>query len=326
MAARGEAVVVPEQNVLANDLRQAHLSADVRLSRFNPLPRILCFDDFNSGTHGWTELIGNHNERGDLLTVDDHMRDFRPPQLSSCNFFDIGTHGAMSGTYALKVATKPISGHTGVAIRRLTMSGRGRVQFETYFSYNAEAASEENRAAEQAGSSGWDANFHPSETQFGALTVATDICDGTRYHTVMRYLNTDLDNKLAHQWVYPTVPEPTPREHFEGKLKLPRTADFTAPDPADWKPIGEPQELCYNEVPTKVNWHYLRWVIDTSTRKNVEIQVNERTMDLSDVPVPLYSEKYGSLNNLLNFYVSVRTHTNVRNFVYLDTVVISTDW
>ena len=317
---------MPEHASLAESLRQSNLSTDIRLSRFNPLPRILCFDDFNSGTHGWTELIGNHDEKGDLSKVDDHMRDFRPPQLSSCSFFDIGTHGAMSGTYALKIATRPVTGHTAVAIRRLTMSGRGLVQFETYFSYNAEASSEENQAAEQAGSSGWDANFHPSETQFGAITVATDICDGTRYHTVMRYQNTDLDNKLTRQWMYPTVPEPTPREHFEGKLKLSRTADFTAPDPADWKPVGEPQEMCYNEVPTKVNWHYLRWVVDTSTRKNVEIQVNDEVIDLSNVPVPLYTEKYGSLSNLLNFYVSVRTHTNVRNFVYLDSVLISTDW
>jgi hypothetical protein len=287
----------------------------------------LCYDDFNTGTHGWTELIGNHNEKGDLSTVQPHFLDMRPPQLSSCNFFDIGTHGAMSGTYALKVASKPVKGHTGVAIRRLTMSGRGKLQFETYFAYKAEAASAENQVWEQAGSSGWDANFHPSETQFGAFTIATDLCDGTRYHTVMRYQNTDLDNKLTRQWVYPTVAEPTPRERFEGKLGvLPRTADFTAPNPADWQPVGEPQEFCYNEVPTKVNWHYLRWVIDTSTRKNVELQVNDHTMDLSEVPVPPYDEEYGSLRNLLNFYVSVRTHSNVRNFLYLDSVLISTDW
>ncbi|WP_238005326.1 DUF6772 family protein [Dactylosporangium sp. AC04546] len=318
---------MPELSVSADEIRRAFLSTDTRLSRFNPLPRILCYDDFNTGTHGWTELIGNHDEKGDLSVVQPHFLDMRPPQLSACSFFDIGTHGAMSGTYALKVASKPIKGHTGVAIRRLTMSGRGKLQFETYFSYKAEAASAENRVWEQAGSSGWDANFHPSETQFGAFTIATDLCDGTRYHTVMRYQNTDLDNKLTRQWVYPTVAEPTPRERFEGKLEvLPRTADFTAPNPADWQPVGEPQEFCYNEVPTKVNWHYLRWVIDTSTRKNVELQVNDHVMDLSAVPVPPYDEEYGSLRNLLNFYVSVRTHTNVRNFLYLDSVLISTDW
>ncbi|MBA0051213.1 hypothetical protein E0L36_09990 [Streptomyces sp. AJS327] len=300
--------------------------ANPALARFNPLSRVLVHDDFNSGTHGWVELIGNHDEHGDLDTVDDHMRDFRPPQLSSCNFFDVGTHGAMTGTYALKVATRPLTGHTGVAIRRLTMAGRGRVQFETYFTYKAEAASEENQAAHAAGGGKWDANFHPSENQFGALTVATDICDGVRYHCVARYLNTDLDNNPVRRWVYPTVPEPTPREHFEGKLKLPRTADFTAPNPEDWQPFTPEQEFCYNEVPTKVNWHYLRWVIDTSTRTNVELQLNDVVHDMRDVPVPPYDEEYGSLENLLNFYVSVRTHSDVRNFLYLDSVLISVDW
>ncbi|HLU34867.1 MAG TPA: DUF6772 family protein, partial [Thermomicrobiales bacterium] len=83
---------------------------------------------------------------------------------------------------------------------------------------------------------------------------------------------------------------------------------------------------CYNEVPTKVNWHYLRWLIDTSTRSNIELQVNDRVYDMRDIPVPPYDEPYGSLENLLNFYVSVRTHTNVRNFLYLDSVLISVDW
>src|SRR4029453_12462875 len=115
----------------------------------------------------WVELLGNYNGRADLDTVDDHMRDFRPPQLSSCSFFDVGTHGAMSGPYALKGAPPPLAGPPGAAIRRLTMAGRGPVQFETYFAYKAEAASEENNAASQPGAAVWDGNTHPSETQFG---------------------------------------------------------------------------------------------------------------------------------------------------------------
>ena len=300
--------------------------SDVRLSRFNPLDRILVFDDFNSGTHGWVELHGNYDAHSNIDTTDAHKRDFRPPQLSSCSFFDVGTHGAMSGTYALKVATRPEVGHTAVAIRRLTMVDRGRVQFETYFTFKAEAASEENDAARQGGAGGWDGNTHPSESQFGTFTVATDICDDVRYHCVARYLNTDLDHQLRRQWVYPLVPEPTTWQRFQGRVKYDRLTDFTAPDPNDWHPFGEPQELCYNEVPTKVNWHYLRWLIDTRSRSNIELQVNDRTYDMRDVPVPAYDEPYGSLRNLLNFYVSARTHTNVRNFLFLDSVLISVDW
>jgi len=140
------------------------------------------------------------------------------------------------------------------------------------------------------------------------------------------YQNTDMDNHFTRRWMAPTVPEPTPREHFEGKVKLEYAADFTAPNPEDWQPFGEPQELCYNEVPTKVNWHYLRWLVDTDKRRNVELQVNDRVMDMRDVPVPPYEERYETLENLLNFYFSVRTHSSVRNFLFLDSVLISVDW
>ncbi|MEQ4725996.1 DUF6772 family protein [Nonomuraea sp. B19D2] len=313
----------------SDDLRRALIAADPKLSKFNPLPRILAFDEFNTGTHGWTELIGNHDGHGNLDTVDKHMRDFRPPQLSSCDFFDTGTHGAMSGTYALKVATRPVTGHTGVAIRRLTMAQRGIVQFETYFTYKSEAATAESSLGNRFGEIEWDGNLHPSEAQFGCFTIATDLCDGdgVRYHTVMRYQNTDLDNKLTRRWVYPVVPEPTPRENLHNQDNLVATEDFTAPNPEDWHTLDEePQFLCYNEVPTKVNWHYLRWQFDTRSRTNVELQVNDRVMDLRDVPVPHYPDKYDGLENLLNFYVSVRTHSPVRNFLFLDSALISVDW
>ncbi|MGP3917284.1 DUF6772 family protein [Nonomuraea sp. 10N515B] len=313
----------------SDDLRRALIAADPKLSKFNPLPRILAFDEFNTGTHGWTELIGNHDGHGNLDTVDKHMRDFRPPQLSSCDFFDTGTHGAMSGTYALKVATRAVTGHTGVAIRRLTMARRGIVQFETYFTYKSEAATAESSLGNRFGEIEWDGNLHPSEAQFGCFTIATDLCDGdgVRYHTVMRYQNTDLDNKLTRRWVYPVVPEPTPKENLHNQDNLVATEDFTAPNPEDWQPLDEePQFLCYNEVPTKVNWHYLRWQFDTRSRTNVELQVNDRVMDLRDVPVPHYPDRYDGLENLLNFYVSVRTHSPVRNFLFLDSALISVDW
>lgn len=73
-------MTMTERPDLAAELRAAILSADPRLSKFSPLRRILTYDDFNSGAHGWTELLGNYNGNGDLSTVDDHMRDFRPPR------------------------------------------------------------------------------------------------------------------------------------------------------------------------------------------------------------------------------------------------------
>jgi hypothetical protein len=305
-------------------LRGQPPGSDVALSKYAPLDRVLAFDRFDSTTHGWTELIGNYDGAGDLDTVDAHMRDFRPPQLSSCTFFDTGTHGTLSGNYALKLATRARTGHTATGIRRLTMAGRGRVRIETYFAFKAEATVGRDAASSVA----WDGNRHPSESQFGAFTVATDICsdEGIRYHNVVRYQNTDLSGEMTRRWMYPVVPEPTPREHLEGKFALPPMADFTAPDPDDWRTLAGPQELCVNEVPTKINWHYLRWEIDTSTRSNVELQINDRVIDMRDVPVPVYAERYATLDNLLNFYFSVRTPADIRNFLFLDSVLISVDW
>ncbi len=39
-----------------------------------------------------------------------------------------------------------------------------------------------------------------------------------------------------------------------------------------------------------MNWHYLRWLVDTEKRSNVELQVNDRVMDMRDVPVPPYED------------------------------------
>jgi hypothetical protein len=234
----------------------------------------------------------------------------------------------MTGTYSLKLATRKAPGHTATAIRRLTMSGRGLLQIEAYLAWKVEANLGGGDEMNHYGDISWDANSHPSEAQFGAFTVATDLShDGIRYHNVMRFQNSDWDGHIIQRWMYPVVAEPTPHERFEGKHDYSRYTDFTAPDPDDWRFLSdERQEACFNEVPTKVNWHYLRFLIDTSTRSNVELQFNNDVHDLRDVPVPPYAKKYESLESLLNFYFSVRTLGPHRNSLFLDSVVISADW
>jgi len=49
----------------------------VRLSKYNPLPRILYFDAFDEGINGWCELVGNHT--GNLDQIRPIAKDFRPP-------------------------------------------------------------------------------------------------------------------------------------------------------------------------------------------------------------------------------------------------------
>ena len=76
-SAGGDAIAhlmaVPEAPAL---FRRAIIQSDPRLSKFNPLPRILFHDDFDEGTHGWAELIGNHD--GNLDNVRPIMADLRP--------------------------------------------------------------------------------------------------------------------------------------------------------------------------------------------------------------------------------------------------------
>lgn len=43
-------------------------------------------------------------------------------------------------------------------------------------------------------------------------------------------------------------------------------------------------------------------------------------------PVPTYDEKYHSCDRLLNLGFDVRTHMPVRNFLFLDSVMVSVEW
>ena len=287
------------------------------LARFNPLPRVLFHDDFDNGINGWAELQANHN--GNLDDLRPVLSDMRPPQLSSCTFFDIGTHGSLDGTYALKLATRPKPFHAAVAIKRLTYGKPGRIQFEMWFAYKAEQTFD--------GSNAWDGNISPSELNFGDFTVSNDVCageEGPRYHCALRYLNTDSEGKLAQKWMYKTSLHTTTkmeRQGFKAQIE-----DYHVRNLTDWQEVpGGRQPLCFNEVATKINWHYLRWIFDTQARRNVELQVNELTMDLRNIRVPVYDQAYRGLNHLMNLLVDVRTHKAVRNFFFIDSVLVSTD-
>jgi hypothetical protein len=217
-----------------------------------------------------------------------------------------------------------------VAIKRVTSAATGLVQFETYFAFKAEQVIPD-RFGRQAELRNWDGNAAPSELQFGEVTFSNDICSTdpwSRCHGVVRYRNTDPAGNLVQRWMYPTTVEPTTRMERQGLVSLGHpNQDFFSIAPEDWNPIADGhQPLCFNETASKVNWHYVRWLFDTEKSRNVEFQCNDRLMNLRHIEVPKYDEPYHGLPNLLNFYLAVRTHTNVRNFLYLDSVLVSVDW
>ena len=306
-----------------NSIRNELLRADRQLSRFNPLGRILFFDDFDDGMNGWCELIGNHD--GNLDNVRAVTADLRPPQISSCTFWDIGTHGSVNGTYSLKLATRARAGHMSQAIKRLTMVRQGLVQFETYLTFKSEQVFDRRKLAIGRG---WDGNYDPSEADFGEFTLSNDVnegVDGKRYHIALRYLNSDFSGNLVNRWMYKTSVQPTTK--MVRSEMVAANLDYHVINPKDWKEVsGGHQRFCYNEVPTKINWHYVRWLFDTTKRRSVELQVNDLTMDLRDIPVPVYDHPYEACEKLLNFCIDVRTHRDVRNFLFLDSVLVSVDW
>lgn len=302
-----------------DELHETLLRTHPQLSRFNPLRRILFLDDFDEGINGWCQLLSNHD--GNLDNVRFHAHAISP-QLSNCSFFDIGTHGSMSGTYALKLATRPIANDLCPVIKRLTFQKRGRVQFEMYFTYKAEQVFEGKRTWAKK----WDGNYAPSENDFGEFTISNDICEGDegpRYMGALRYLNTDKDGNPVQKWMFKTSVQVTTKMALSGV----KSTDYHVVDPGDWQEIpGGYQPMCFNETATKINWHYLRWVFDTLERRNVELQVNTRTFDLTAIPVPHYPHGYHGLSQLLNFLVDVRTHVPVRNFLLIDSILVSVDW
>ncbi len=96
--------------------------------------------------------------------------------------------------------------------------------------------------------------------------------------------------------------------------------------PDDWEDLpGGEQRLCYNEIPTKINWHYLRFDFDLATMKATGFQVNDRSFDLStfeSIRIPAMKNLWCMLN--LGFFAE--TDTDKRAFAYLDSVCLSGDF
>ncbi len=307
----------------------------VDLRKFSPLETILSYDDFDCGLNGWTELTGNY--RQDVMAVvpgHEPFTDLRPPMLSSATFPNVGTHGSMSGIYSLKLATRAraagageriVRGSLAQCLKRLTWQQLGLIQFEMWFAYKPEA--------DRPGI---------GENEFRAFGVLWDIQDDRhRYFPAVRYLNA-ANGVMKQKWQFAQA-RAVSDEEWSGNLDTSISEDRSSAVGA--KPGIDPQwfgrrypdgsadgfrdvpgggqKLCYNETFDKINWHYLRFLVDTSRRQYVELQCNERTFDLRGIR-PTLAEAYPRIRGLLNLALWVEADTNRRCFLFVDSVVIST--
>lgn len=292
---------------IADALRRALNQADPQLSRFDPLSRIISLDDFSRGHCGWSQLVGNYE--GTLDTMLPGYAQHTSAMLSTLPHWDAGSHGALDSSYALKIATRPKAGAQNVAIKRLTFRKRGLIRFELYFTFKPEAT--ELRLSEtDVRSVGFLFDLQGGDHDAGAERVMPHV----------RFLNAAGGQHLQ-KWQFKsetTVFQPLGNEE--------KTLSHYHLAPEGWQDLPDGgQRLCYNEIPTKVNWSYLRFDFDLDAMKAVAFQCNDRSYDVSGFD----SIRMPAMKNLwcmLNFALFAETDVDKRAFLYVDSVCISGDF
>jgi hypothetical protein len=281
--------------------------ADPSLSRFDPLPRIIAFDDFDRGFCGWTQLVGNYEHSLDSMLPG--YAQHSQAMLSTLSTWDFGSHGSFGGSYALKIATKPRRGAQNVAIKRLTFRRRGPIRLELYFTFKPEAN-----------------ELRLSETDVRSVGFLYDLqtgdadADAWRVMPHMRFLNA-LDGRHLQKWQFKRKTAEVKPIGTENK-----TVTHYHLAPEDWEDLpGGEQKLCYNEIPTKVNWHYLRFDFDLAAMRATHFQCNDRQFDrtgFESIRIPAMRNLWCMLN--LAFFVEA--DTDKRAFLYVDSVCLSGDF
>jgi hypothetical protein len=292
---------------MAEALRIAIQRADPSLSRFDPLPRIISHDDFSRGHCGWSQLVGNYED--DLDTMLPGYAQHTSAMLSTLGHWDAGSHGGMDSSYALKIATRPRAGARNVAIKRHTFRRRGPIRFEVYFTFKPEA----NELA-------------LSETDVRSVGFVFDLQGGDRDKADdrimphLRFLNAE-NGSHVQKWQFKSQ-----TTHFKpiGSADKTVSHDHLAPD--GWRDLPDGgQRLCYNEIPTKINWTYLAFDFDLAEMKALSFRCNDRTFDMSGFE-PIRIPAMKNLWCMLNFCLFAETDSDKRAFLYVDSVCISGDF
>jgi hypothetical protein len=283
-----------------HELQQALLRADPRLSKYDPLPRIFYFDDFDDGLQGWTALIGNFED--DIDKMHPGYRQLTGPMLSTLSFWDCGSHGALGGSYAMKLATRGRTGALNVALKRSTYVKPCPIQVEFWFTYKPEAS-----------------ELKLSETDLRSVGIILDLQDDK--HRIMphlRYLNSHGGQRVE-KWQFKQTEVPFHR--FSDRT----VTHFHFAD-QDWEDVsGERQILCYNEIPTKVNWQYCKLGFDLRTMQYTHFQCNDVVYDLAGKGT-LTIDAMPNLRGMLNVVFFCESDADKRSCLYVDSVCVSGEW
>lgn len=307
--------------------RNAFLRSDKLLSKYSPLERILCADDFDTGFHGWQNYFPDYDGWEDYAERDPNLDpitgsiaeskedaairvDRRIPSgprgvamRSTLTSWDVGTYGTVDGTYALKIPTVAQAGDKGLALKRMTCPFNGLFRVETYFTYKAEPS-----------------DFHLGETDIRSFMLCHDVMDlhhikreekdPTRWWPSVRYHNAEDENLVRH-W----------QGNFSGGKGV-----LDGP----WENLKDGhQELGFNRSPTKYQWHYLRFTFDLASHEYVDFHCFGQEFDVAgkkhnpNPPLAGYRASTDKCPGLVNVAFAIEAARNKRCFLYLDSVVIS---
>ena len=274
------------------------------LSRFDPLDRILFADDFDTGLNGWTLVMGNYEDSLDSML--EPYKGWRPPMLSNLTVWDTGTTGSFNGNYAMKLATTAKPEGMSYAIKRLTRRATGRLRAEYYFSFKPEPA-----------------ELKLADTDVRCVAFGFDLQDGDRtsgarrVQPIVRYLNSHEGNR-QQKWQFKRF-----LDEFYPIGGSGETVSFFPYGQTGWEDIpGGDQRLCYNEIATKINWHYLALDVDLGTMSMQQLRCNDRTFDLSALKA-IEVKAMPNLWCMLQPFVYTQADTNRRAFFYIDSAVLS---
>ena len=317
-------------SAMSDDLRRAIQLANPKLSRFDPLPRIMAFDDFDRGFCGWTQLVGNYEHTLDSMLPG--YAQHTQAMLSTLPTWDFGSHGSVDGSYALKLACRPRKGAQNVTLKRLTFRERGPIRVEFYFTFKPEA-SEMRLSETDVRSIGFLYDLQTGD-QDGADTgnglgngTGTGLGTGIAGHGPaervmphLRFLNA-LDGKHHQKWQFKRR-----TKTFQPIGTEQKTVSHYHLSPEDWEDLpGGHQKLCYNEIPTKVNWHYACLDFDLASMQATAFRCNDRRFDLSAFE-PIRIPAMRNLWCMLNLCFFVETDVDKRAFLFLDSVCLSGDF
>jgi len=274
-----------------------------------PLEHQILVDTFEDSRSGWY-LHYHDDERYDL--------DWGVVCRSTMPTHWFGSHGGHHGQYSLKVATRPESGRTTNAIKRMTMpyfDGQWyeTLRFETVFTYHEEPRgthTETNTPPEKPALTG-ESNVRSFAFQFDLHNREH------RWWPAVRYLNFDGEEKHA-KWQY-----------SDGGID-PALSEFVdVPDGT--------QALCWNSpndsIPWKANWHYLRIDLDMANLGYRELQCNDAIFDMQDFDLepsdPVHDDDnekvspWPDIDGLLNPLLTIQTNKDTRSFLFFDTISVS---